>query len=71
MGTPVQADHRPPRRPVRLRLPWRWSRASSPSDAWPDARPRRGAHRWWRAVRPRQHPRAVPIEELGQRSAPR
>ena len=71
MDPPLQADDHPPRRPVRLRLPWRWSRASSASNARPDARPRLGAHRRWRAVRSRQHPRAVSIEELGQRSTPR
>ena len=71
MGPPVQADDRPPRRPARLRVPGRWSRASGAPNARPDARPRPGAHRRWRAVRPRQHPRAVPLEELGQRSAPR
>ena len=71
MGTPVKADDRAPRRPVRLRMPWRWSRASGPSNAGPDARPCPGAHRRWRAVRSRQHPRAVSLEELGQRSAPR
>ena len=71
MDPPVQADDRPPSRPARLRMPWRWSRASGAPDARPDARPRHRTHRRWRAVRPRQHPRAVPIEELGQRSAPR
>jgi len=71
MDPPVQADDRAPRRPARIRLPGRWSRASDAPNARPDARPRQSAHRRWRAVRPRQHPRAVPIEELGQRSAPR
>ncbi len=52
MGSPVQADDRAPRRPVGLRVPGRWSRASGAPDARPDARPRRGAHRWWRAIRP-------------------
>lgn len=33
MGPPVQADDRAPRRPVRLRLPGRWSRAFGASDA--------------------------------------
>jgi len=33
--------------------------------------PRPGAHRWWRAVGPCEHPRAVPLAELGQRSAAR
>jgi hypothetical protein len=71
MGSPVQADDRPPRRPVRLRMPWRWSGASGACNAGPDARPRPGAHRGWRAVRPCQHPGAVSLKELGQRSAPR
>ncbi len=71
MGTPIQADERAPRRPARPRVPGRWCRASGAPDARPHARPRQGAHRRQRAVRPRQHPRAVPIEELGQRGAPR
>ena len=71
MDPPVQADDRAPRRPVRLRVPGRWSRASGASNARPDARPLHRTHRRWRAVRSRQHPRAVPLEELGQRCAPR